>query len=116
MAGRKKKTDEDAAPKKPKAKPNVDAARKASYVKRWAAEIREFNAAKEDHKDRIADLTAEIKSGADEHGIDPKEVQRLAKIDVDEQKHRDQRDTLDADLTEWDKIRAFDKSLEEDDV
>lgn len=118
MAPRKKKGDGDAAPKARKPKPdytenknNVDEAKKAEHVGEMVRIEQAFNQAKEERKDMKADLIAKIKDNFDRDGVDPKEVERLTRIALDEQKARDEQDTMNSDMDAWDAIRKFDEEL-----
>jgi hypothetical protein len=64
----------------------------------------ELKNAKTEHGDLVRDLKAEVKAREDETGVNFKEVQRLAKIKLDESTERERMELLCGDFETFDVI------------
>jgi len=91
---------------------NTEALR--SYVDRMTKIEQDFNDAKQEHKDLIKDMSAEIKSRYDETGVEAKEVKRLTAIRLAEAEKRDEKQMLVDDLDTYDLI--YGAATVEDDI
>jgi len=92
---------------------NTDALR--DFVDRLFNLDVELRDAKTEHGDLVRDLKAEVKARGDETGVDFKEVQRLAKIKLDEKAERDRMELLCGDMETFDVIFGPPSSREPDD-